>query len=377
MQKQRFWLYQRAGIYYLQDAQTGRRESLNTRSKREAEQTRAARNDAAANPRVGLAMAKAILTTYDPQMARRTWQDVMEEFCRRGKPQTQTDRRRLLARRPFDSIRLKKLIETTNDDFICLLRASGDQAHHNLRCLQNLALGMGWLPWPILPPRLWPSVPHRRKRGVTFPEHQLIVRAEADAEWRHYYELLWETGASQTDAAKLRAENVDWNRCVLSYQRQKTEEWAHLSIGEQLRALLQRLPDSGHWFPHIAKMRSSARAAEFFYHCRSLGINGVSLHSYRYAWAERARACGYPERWAQNALGHDSRAVHQAYAKGGMAVCPSLDEYEKTHSANTTMNAQTGLTLRNQEAPAKPPFHYVFAKVELDNATAARAIRPR
>jgi hypothetical protein len=227
MQKQRFWLYRRAGIYYLQDSQTGRRESLNTRSKREAEQTRAARNDAAANPRVGLAMAKAILSAYDPQMARRTWQDVMEEFSRRGKPQTQADRRRLLARHPFDSIRFKKLIETTNDDFIGLLRASGAQVHHNLRCLQNLALGLGWLPWPILPPRLWPSVPHSRKRGITFPEHQLIVSAEADEEWRHYYELLWATGASQTDAAKLRAENVDWSRCVLSYQRQKTEEWAH------------------------------------------------------------------------------------------------------------------------------------------------------
>jgi hypothetical protein len=122
-------------------------------------------------------------------------------------------------------------------------------------------------------------------------------------------------------------------------------------------------------------MKSSARTAEFFYHCRSLGINGVSLHSYRYAWAERARV-RLSRALAQNALGHDSRAVHQAYAKGGMAVCPSLDEYEETHSANMTMNAQTGLTLLNQEAPEKPPFHYAFAKVELDNATAARAIKP-
>jgi hypothetical protein len=39
---------------------------------------------------------------------------------------------------------------------------------------------------------------------------------------------------------------------------------------------------------------------------RALQIQGVSLHSYRYAWAERARRCGYPERFAQEALGHNT-----------------------------------------------------------------------
>lgn len=32
------------------------------------------------------------------------------------------------------------------------------------------------------------------------------------------------------------------------------------------------------------------------YRASRLGFTGVSLHSYRYAWAERARAVGYPER---------------------------------------------------------------------------------
>ena len=61
---------------------------------------------------------------------------------------------------------------------------------------------------------------------------------------------------------------------------------------------------------------------------RTVGVVGVSLHSYRYAWAERAKMAGYPERHAQNALGHNSRAVHAAYAKGAIAVCPSLEAYE-------------------------------------------------
>jgi hypothetical protein len=44
-----------------------------------------------------------------------------------------------------------------------------------------------------------------------------------------------------------------------------------------------------------------------------LGIKGVTLHSYRYAWAERAKTAGYPERFAMENLGHNSKAVHRAY----------------------------------------------------------------
>jgi integrase len=59
-----------------------------------------------------------------------------------------------------------------------------------------------------------------------------------------------------------------------------------------------------------------------------LGINGVTLHSYRYAWAERALKCGYPERFAMENLGHNSKAVHRAYAKRALMKLPSLEEYE-------------------------------------------------
>jgi integrase len=60
-----------------------------------------------------------------------------------------------------------------------------------------------------------------------------------------------------------------------------------------------------------------------------LVIQGVTLHSYRYAWAERALKCGFPERFAQQALGHNSRAVHHAYSKRAEVTVPSLDEWEK------------------------------------------------
>jgi integrase len=52
------------------------------------------------------------------------------------------------------------------------------------------------------------------------------------------------------------------------------------------------------------------------------------LLSYRHSWAQRAKSCGYRQRFAQEALGHTSRAVYEAYAKGALVICPPLDEYE-------------------------------------------------
>ena len=82
-------------------------------------------------------------------------------------------------------------------------------------------------------------------------------------------------------------------------------------------------------FPCLSRVRAGDRATEFGQRCRQLGITGITLHSYRYAWAERAKTCGYPERFAQEALGHNSKAVHRAYAKRALMKIPSLEDYEK------------------------------------------------
>jgi hypothetical protein len=43
---------------------------------------------------------------------------------------------------------------------------------------------------------------------------------------------------------------------------------------------------------------------------------------------------GYPERFAQEALGHNSKAVHRAYAKRALMKIPSLEEYEREAALN-------------------------------------------
>ena len=63
-------------------------------------------------------------------------------------------------------------------------------------------------------------------------------------------------------------------------------------FGDEIAALLRRLPQAGPLFPYMRRVRAGDRATEFKQHCRGLGITGVTLHSYRYAWAERARQSG-------------------------------------------------------------------------------------
>jgi integrase len=342
--KQRYWLFKRGGVFYVQDTETGQQSSLDTRDSDEAKRIRAAKNEATARPTLGLTLARAYLAAYDPQMVERTWTQLMEMFCATGGPSTQAMRRKVLRRKPFNLIRKRRITETTADHLRVVLASGGVMVNHTLRCLHNLAIGMGWLPWPIIPSKLWPKPETKPKRGITASEHQRIIEAERNEERRCYYELLWEIGAGQSDAANLTAENIDWTRMVLAYQRMKTHEWSYLSIGSRLATLLKKLPLSGRLFPKIAQHTDRDRAAEFRRRCRLLGINGVSLHSYRYAWAERAQAAGMPERFSQLALGHASKAVHRAYAKNANVVCPSLDQYERSAKPATPLQIPISAT---------------------------------
>ena len=188
---------------------------------------------------------------------------------------------------------------------------------------------MNWLPVALVPRRQWPDVRYKEKRAITQIEHRAIVARENNLERRLFYELDWCLGASQSDLASLDASDIDWKNKVISYARKKTGEIAFLSFGPEAEAILGRLPATGPLFPYLRTVRPGDRATEFKQRCIGLGFTGVSLHSYRYAWAERARPLGYLERFAQDALGHNSKAVHRAYARKAKVIVPSLESFEK------------------------------------------------
>jgi hypothetical protein len=126
---------------------------------------------------------------------------------------------------------------------------------------------------------------------------------------------------------------------------------AMIHFGDEIEMVLRRLPSVGPLFPYLRSVRCGDRATEFKQRCEGLGINGVSLHSYRYAWAERAKQCGYPERFAQEALGHNSKAVHRAYARKAKVKLPSLESYER--------QATDGRIIQLPSSSAEnPPGHF-------------------
>ena len=100
-------------------------------------------------------------------------------------------------------------------------------------------------------------------------------------------------------------------------------------FGDEAAAMLKRRPQSGPLFPYLITVREADRATEFKQRCNGLGIKGITLHSYRYGWAERAAKAGYPERHAQSNLGHGSKAFARAYAKKAKVITPPLEDYEK------------------------------------------------
>jgi len=332
----KYRLYRRRnGIFYRQENDSSKQGTLRTTDRREAERLLNAMNESHREPTLNLNLARAYLAAHDPKMAQRTWQAVMDEMATHGIPTTQVRCARAFRSKSYDAIRNQPLVETTGEDLLVIVHANGNCVAHYLRRFHNLALDLGWLPWPILAKRAWPKIRSQSKRAIMAGEHAAVIASEKNPERRAYYELLYETGAAQTDAANLTAEDIDWQNGVLVYRRKKLGPFSdpcRLTIGKKLRALLNVLPSSGDLFPSIERTSANHRSAEFRRRCRVAGVTGVSLHSYRHAWAQRAKTCGYPQRFAQEALGHNSCAVHEAYAKGALVILPALDECEQTQA---------------------------------------------
>jgi integrase len=305
----------KSGNYFCEDRQTGRQESLRTKDKDEARRLVHAKNEAQESPALAIHIAKTYLAAADPALNKRTWRYTVEELVKTKHGENALRWKRAIKDRAFKRILGLPLIETRADHFLAVLNAGTVSTNVFLRRLHNFALGMGWLLAPVLPPKQWPEVRHQPKRAITPEEHQRIVAREQNAERRAFYQLLWELGGAQGDVAKLSAEDIDWQTRTISYFRAKTGRASRICFDEQVEEILRSRPSKGPLFPYLHGVRASDRATEFKQRCAGLNIHGVTLHSYRYAWAERARQAGYPERAAQEVLGQGSKAVHRAYAR--------------------------------------------------------------
>jgi integrase len=329
--KQRFRLYKRkkGGRYYVHDGVTGKQDSLHTSDRATAIRLFHSRNEAEQQPAVNLQIARAYLAASDKEIATRNWQLVMDEMVKLKKDETQHRWQTAIKDKAFDLIRQLPLLETRPEHFLRVLEAGKVSTNVYLRRIHNFALDMTWLPWPVLPKKRWPAVEFKEKRGITLAEHLAITVRELNPERKAFYKLAWHLGAAQSDLAFLNAEDVDWENHTIGYARKKTGSVAIVRFDEDVAEVLRDLPAEGPLFPYLRTVRSGDRATEFKQRCAGLGIKGVTLHSYRYAWAERAKAVGYPERFAMENLGQNSKAVHRAYSRKAKVELPSLGEYER------------------------------------------------
>jgi integrase len=323
----------RGGMYYAVDKTTGKPTSLHTTNEDEAQQIIEAKNNSVRQPILNLQIAKAYLAGSDDGMKTRTWQNAIEALIGTKKGANQERWLRVVKDKALAPLLSKVIIETQGELLLHILQCGKVSTNVYLRRLHNFCVDMNWLPWPLVPKRQWPAVEYKEKRAITLAEHLAIVARENNPERKAFYKLAWYLGASQSDLAFLQAEDVDWNNNVISYRRMKTGTVAIMRLDAEMAELLRDLPGNGPLFPYLRTVRAGDRATEFKQRCTGLGIKGVSLHSYRYSWAERAKTAGYPERYAQVNIGQNSKAVHRFYSRNALVEMPALSEYEKQQKA--------------------------------------------
>jgi len=149
-------------------------------------------------------------------------------------------------------------METSAEDFLAYPEwQQGVRRPLSETAFTILAVNLAWLAHPGVGSRTLPNAPFKAKRGITLAEHQRILAAERIRNANLFYQLLWEIGSSQSDAANLSAENIDW-----------ADPQSHLISDEDRRAgatghhqntakLLEQLPTTGSLFPKISASADS------------------------------------------------------------------------------------------------------------------------
>ena len=222
------------------------------------------------------------------------------------------------------------------ENFLRTLETGKVSTNVYLRRIHNFALDMTWLPWPVIVKRQWPKVEFKDKRAITWEEHQAIVTRELNPERKAFYKLAWHLGASQTDLACLEAENIDWEHNVISFARKKTGSVAIMRFDEDVAQILRDLPGSGPLFPDPRQPSALATAPPSSSNDAGVGL-GIKGVRRCIATVMRGRngpkKAGYPERFAMENLGQNSKAVHRAYSRKAQVELPSLGEHERRRKA--------------------------------------------
>ncbi len=156
--KHRFILYRRkrGGVFYLEDTQSKKQESLHTKNRAEALTLLHCKNEAHRQPVLNLQIARTYLSAADPEVTRRTWQRVMDEIIRTKTGENRGRWMVVAKSKKYDAIRARLLIETQAEHLLQVLQQGTVSTNVYLRRKHNFALDMNWLPASVIPRRQWP-----------------------------------------------------------------------------------------------------------------------------------------------------------------------------------------------------------------------------
>ena len=213
----RFKLFRRGVVFYCQDRSTGQQKSLQTRDKAEARRIIQAKNDTITQPLMNLVMARTYLVRARPENDHPHLGGRDGVFCDRSNDNTRMRHERVVRTKPMQFLKCKRLIETTADDFFEALKLGTNSTIAFLQTLHNDALGMGWIPAPILPRKMWPKMKKKEKRAITEAEHITLMAAVDDGMASVFSIALVHRRERRPTRANLTIANIDWKNRVLTY----------------------------------------------------------------------------------------------------------------------------------------------------------------
>jgi hypothetical protein len=135
--KQKFRLYRRgnSGRYYIHDGATGKQESLHTNDRAAALRLLHAKNEAVLQPAMNLQIAQVYL---QHAMSRRTWQHVMEQVISTKTDSTRERWEYAVKDKAFDLIRNRKLIQTSSEHFLEVLKSGSVSTNVADYCIKHV-----------------------------------------------------------------------------------------------------------------------------------------------------------------------------------------------------------------------------------------------
>lgn len=163
----------------------------------------------------------------------------------------------------------------------------------------------------------------RKGQARHLDESQLaeIFKALDDDKWAAVFGLAYFTGSRIGEVLTLTVDQVKRDRIIINIAKSKTKKTREVEMVPALRALLDvyRGPDKGYLFParHNGRKHGclSRQSADYVLRraCSSIGLEGVSTHSFRRSFATNLERSGKSMASIQRLLGHTSAGMTSRY----------------------------------------------------------------